>query len=129
MARKHPRIAELYRTRRDSLAAVDTARANFRVGAVPTSQRVQCPYEWSRRGRAGSYPSCAGSEQLGDRRTEWRSRALGDEANVVGLQDEEASYSPACRDPTETQHRRRGYRRLSFLAVVANHPPVSGHAQ
>src|SRR2546429_6523106 len=67
-----------------------------------TIQRVQCPYEWSRRGRAGSYPSCAGSEQLGDRRTEWRSRALGDEANVVGLQDEEGSDSSACRDPTET---------------------------
>ena len=88
-------------------------------------KEIQCSYEWSRRGRAGSYPSCAGSEQLGDRRTEWRGRALGDEANVVGLQDEEASYSPACRGPTETQRRRRSWRRLSFQAVVANHLPVA----
>src|SRR5271155_3913728 len=111
MARKYPRIAELYRTRRDSLAAVDTARANFRARADPTSQRFQCPYEWPRRGRAGSYPSCAGGEQLGD---QWRGRALGDEANVVGLQDEEASYSSACRSPAETQRRRCGWQRLSF---------------
>src|ERR1700735_3207394 len=115
MAWKHPRTAELYRTRGDSLAALDTTRANFRAGAAPTSQtRVQRPYEWSREGRAGSYPSCAGSERLGDRRTEWRSRALGDEANVVGLQDEEASYSPAFRSPAETQRSRCGWRRLSL---------------
>ncbi len=85
----------------------------------------ECPYEWSRGGRAGSYPSCAGSEQLGDRRTEWRGRALGDEANVVGLQDEEASYSPACRGATETQHRRPRLATTEFPSRCSK-PPTSG---
>src|SRR5258708_9943070 len=116
MAGKRPRIAELYRTRGDSLPAVDITRANFRVGAVPESQGTQCPHEWSRRGRTGSYPSCTGSEQLGDRRAERCGRALGDEANVIGLQDEETSYSSTCRGPTETKRQQRGWRRLSFLS-------------
>src|SRR5580765_6099154 len=116
MARKYPRTAELYRTRRDSLAAVDTAGAYWGVGAVPESQETQCPYEWSRGGRAGAYPSCAGSEQLGD---QWRGHAPGDEANLIGVQDDEASYSPAARSPAETQ-RQRGWRRLGFRADLAN---------
>src|SRR5580700_10524265 len=102
MVRKHPRIAELYRTCRDSLSPVDTTRANFRTGAVPNPQGHECPYEWPRGGGARSYPSCTGSEQLGDRRRDWRGRAFGDEANVVGLQNEEASYSSTCRSPIET---------------------------
>src|SRR5712664_3469708 len=114
MAGKRPRIAELYRTRGDSLPAVDITRANFRAGAVPDSQGTRCPDEWPRGGRTGSYPSCTGSEQLGDRGAERCGRALGNEANVVGLQDEEASYNSTCRGPTETKRQRRGWRRLGF---------------
>src|SRR5258708_16788830 len=114
MAGKRPRIAELYRTRGDSLPAVDITRANFRAVAVPDSQGTRCPDEWPGGGRTGSYPSCAGSEQLGDRGAERCGRALGNEANVVGLQDEEASYNSTCRGPTETKRPRRGWRRLSF---------------
>src|SRR6266576_7300958 len=118
MAGKRPRIAELYRTRGDSLPAVDIARANFRAGAVPDSQGTRCPDEWPRGGRTGSYPSCTGSEQLGDRGAERCGRALGNEANVVGLQDEEASYNSTCRGPTETKRQRRGWRRLSLQAAI-----------
>jgi hypothetical protein len=51
----------------------------------------------------------------------WRSyaAALGHEANVVGLQDEEASYNSTCGGPTETKRQRRCGRRLVFQAAIA----------
>src|SRR5207247_5283868 len=111
-------FAILYReSRSNSLAAVDIARSSFRTGAVPASRRIKCPYERSRRGRTRSYPSSAASQQLGHRGTEWRCRALGNEANIVGLQDEEASYQSTCHGPQNAQRRRRGWRRLSLEAV------------
>ena len=64
----------------------------LRAGAIPTQQRTQCPAERSCRGGAGSYPSCAGGEQLGH---QWRGYAFRNEANIVGLQNEEASDSSA----------------------------------
>ena len=65
---------------------------HLRAGAIPTQQRTQCPDERSCRGGAGSYPSCAGGEQLGH---QWRGYAFRNEANIVGLQNEEASDSSA----------------------------------
>src|SRR5271155_5224226 len=125
MPRKRPGITELYRTRSDSLSTFNIACADVRAGAVPASQGIECPYEWSRGGRAGSHPSCAGSEQLGDRGAERCGRALRDEAYVVGLQNEEASYHSACRGPTATQRRRCSRPRLSAQAVEANRLPVT----
>ena len=55
-----------------------------------TRQDPRCRHEWSCRGGKRSYCSCARSQQLGGRRSKWRSRAIGDEADIVGLQNAEA---------------------------------------
>src|SRR5215469_7057837 len=69
---------------------------------------MRCPNECSRGGRAGSYPSHPASQQLG---YQWRSHAVRNEANIIGLQDEEASHSSACPSPAERPNQRT--RRLS----------------
>src|SRR5262249_2476228 len=92
LAGKGSGTAKLYRTGSDSFSSFGIRRSGIGTGAVRLTDPAQYAGQRSCGGGKGSHSPSTGSEQLGDRRPYWRGGTTRHEANLFGIQNEQAPH-------------------------------------